>query len=70
MAQLQADHAKELSAQERNFERKLANLEIEFSKATAFSEARANQIEKIEKHHALEVEKLNNMLDGLRNKRQ
>lgn len=70
LAQLRADHAKELSVQERDFERKIANLEIELSKATAISEARANQIEKIEKQHALEVEKLNDRLDGLRNKRQ
>jgi len=70
LAQLRADHAKELSIQERDFERKIANLEIELSKATAISETRANQIEKIEKQHALEVEKLNDRLDGLRNKRQ
>jgi hypothetical protein len=70
LAQLRADHAKELSVQERDFEREIANLEIELSKATAISEARANQIEKIEKQHALEVKKLNDRLDGLRNKRQ
>ena len=70
LAQLRVDYAKEFSVQERDFERKLANLEIELSKATAISEARANQIEKIEKQYALEVEKLNDRLDGLRNKRQ
>ena len=70
LAQLRVDYAKEFSVQERDFERKLANLEVELSKAAAISEARANQIEKIEKQHALEVEKLNDRLDGLRNKRQ
>ena len=70
LAQLRVDYAKEFSVQERDFERKLANLEIELSKAAAISEARANQIEKIEKQHALEVEKLNDRLDGLWNKRQ